>query len=97
MSKKKSQVDKTLANREKLYGGFIHNAATAQELKSCIRNNTVGWQNLAADQREALEIIMSKISRIIHGDPDYADSWHDIAGYALLVERRLLEEQDDGE
>ena len=44
---------------------------------------------LADDQQEALDIICHKIGRIINGDPDYADSWIDIAGYALLVADRL--------
>jgi len=44
---------------------------------------------LAADQREALEMIAHKIARIINGDPNYADSWVDIAGYAKLVSDRL--------
>ena len=34
-------------------------------------------------------MILHKIGRIINGDADYADSWHDIAGYASLVDKRL--------
>jgi len=34
-------------------------------------------------------MILHKIARIVNGDPDYTDSWHDIAGYAKLVEDRL--------
>src|SRR5690606_10084595 len=30
-----------------------------------------------------------KIARILIGDPNYADNWHDIQGYAKLVEERL--------
>ena len=36
-------------------------------------------------QREGLEMIAHKISRILNGDPNYDDSWVDIAGYAQLV------------
>lgn len=32
-------------------------------------------------------MIQHKIGRILNGDPAYADSWHDIAGYATLVEK----------
>jgi len=42
-----------------------------------------------ADQREALDMICHKIARIVNGNPDYADSWTDIAGYATLVAERL--------
>ena len=34
-------------------------------------------------------MILHKIGRILNGDPNYADSWHDIAGYAKLVEDEL--------
>jgi hypothetical protein len=39
--------------------------------------------------REALEMLAHKTGRILNGDPAYADSWHDIAGYVRLVEQRL--------
>ena len=45
------------------------------------------------DQKEALFMIAHKIGRIINGDPDYADSWIDIAGYAKLVGDRLNGEE----
>jgi hypothetical protein len=48
-----------------------------------------GWQRLEADQQESLHMIANKISRILNGDPDYIDSWHDIVGYAQLIEDRL--------
>jgi hypothetical protein len=34
-------------------------------------------------------MIAHKIGRILNGDPDYIDSWDDIAGYAKLVADRL--------
>jgi hypothetical protein len=34
-------------------------------------------------------MIAHKIGRIVNGDPRYADSWVDIAGYAKLVADRL--------
>ena len=47
------------------------------------------WKQMQAFQREALEMIQHKIARIINGDPNYADSWVDIAGYAQLVVNEL--------
>lgn len=41
------------------------------------------------DMAEALFMIAHKIGRIVNGDPWYADSWIDIAGYAKLVADRL--------
>ena len=49
-------------------------------------------KTLAPDQTEALHMIAHKIGRIINGDADYVDSWHDIAGYAQLVANRLNEQ-----
>jgi hypothetical protein len=42
-----------------------------------------------ADQAEALDMIFTKIGRILNGDPNHIDSWVDIAGYAKLVADRL--------
>lgn len=53
--------------------------------------------NASADrleQLEALEMIARKLARIINGDPNYADSWVDIADYAKLVADRLLPEKE---
>ena len=39
--------------------------------------------------RESLEMLAHKVARILNGNPDYVDSWHDVSGYATLVEKRL--------
>jgi hypothetical protein len=51
---------------------------------------------MTASQREALEMIAHKISRILAGDPHFADHWTDISGYARLVERQLLDGKKGG-
>ena len=51
------------------------------------------WPGLTDAQREALEMVAHKIGRILNGDPNYHDSWHDIVGYAKLVADRLQREQ----
>lgn len=79
----------TLAERGTRYGKFTGHAAITQALKSVMFNTRQDLE-LAADQREALEMIAHKIGRIVNGDPNYADSWVDIAGYATLVSERLL-------
>ena len=82
-------INETLAERGTRYGRFTGHAAVTQALKSVIFNARPNLE-LAADQREALEMIAHKIGRIVNGDPNYADSWVDIAGYATLVANRLL-------
>lgn len=83
-----STVDQTLAERGTRYGTFMDNARIAQELKG-VACQGGSWDRMKADQKEALEVIFQKVSRIVTGDPDYADNWHDIQGYAKLVEDRL--------
>lgn len=84
-------ITTTLTERGYRYGKFIDHAQITQELKTIIRiyvaRKPVGF--LTSDQREALDMICHKIGRILNGDPNYADSWHDIAGYAQLVADRL--------
>ena len=80
-------ITETLQERGKRYGVFTRHAEISQQLKEVI--NQYQTKVLAADQQEALDMICHKIGRILNGDPDYADSWHDIAGYAQLVADRL--------
>lgn len=83
-------LEDTLKDRGEKYGPFTGHAEVTQELKSVIvRRLAVHGKKLAPDQQEALDMIVHKIGRIVNGDPDYADSWVDIAGYAKLVADRL--------
>lgn len=41
--------------------------------------------SLRPDEREALELICVKISRILNGDAHLEEHWRDIAGYATLA------------
>lgn len=83
-------LDGTLNERGSRYGSFIGHAQITQDLKDVIYEGLREREKtLSPDQYEALDMICHKIGRIINGDPDYADSWHDIAGYASLVDKRL--------
>lgn len=83
-------IDNTLIERGQRYGKFINHAFITQELKRVIGEQLAERKVvLADDQKEALAMICHKIGRIINGDPNYADSWVDIAGYAKLVADRL--------
>jgi hypothetical protein len=87
-------INETLAERGKRYGKFTGHANVTQELKRVVFNAVESRQKeLEDDQQEALDMIFHKIGRIINGDPDYADSWHDIAGYAQLVGDRLNQQE----
>ena len=87
-----NNVDATLNERGQRYGEFAGHAGVTQTLKRAMGQHP-GWRKLADDQREALEMTAHKIGRILNGDPNYIDSWHDISGYVRLVEQRLEKEQ----
>lgn len=80
-----------LNERGQRYGKFVGHAEITQSMKCAMATFKHGepWEALTPDQREALEMIAHKIGRILNGDPNYADSWVDIAGYAKLVADRL--------
>lgn len=84
-------IEATLAERGSRYGVFRDHAKITQELKRALfrHMDNVSHVEPDADQLEALEMICHKMGRIVNGDPDYADSWVDIAGYAKLVADRL--------
>lgn len=88
----KTSLTDVLSEREKRYGNFADHAEITQGLKIEMRS-APKWYALSVDQTEALEMIAHKIGRILNGDPNYADSWVDIAGYAKLVADRLEKEQ----
>lgn len=84
-----NSVDETLAERGRNYGDFRENFAAVQEIKKALRKGA-GWADMPAERREALEMIAVKMGRLVSGDSGHADSWHDIAGYARLVEQDLV-------
>ena len=81
-------LDDTLKERNSRYGDFTDHAQIAQRLQDVMRGHD-GWSNLNAVQKQSLTVISDKIARIINGDPNYADNWHDIGGYAKLAEDRI--------
>lgn len=87
---KETDVDAILDERGSRYGPFIDHARITQRLKNVAHQfATDHGKRFDVDQAEALDMIFHKIGRILNGDPNYADSWIDIAGYAKLVADRL--------
>ena len=85
-----SNITSTLEERGKRYGTFQDQSVICQNLKYIMRNSPSSkWDDMSADQKECLDMIANKIGRILNGDPNYTDSWHDIQGYAKLVEDRI--------
>ena len=89
-----------LSARRDKYGPFINNATISQNLKEILHNST-NWEAMPPDMKEALHMIVHKISRIVEGDFNYDDSWIDISGYSTLIVERLhqnlLKQQQEAE
>ena len=80
---------KITEQRGSVYGPFCENARVAQKLKFIFRS-TSRWGDLTDSQREALDLIALKVSRILTGnDSSYPDNWVDISGYADLIVKEL--------
>lgn len=88
-----SSIDSTLTERGSRYGQFDGHARITQNIKAAMQDSP-NWSRLAPDQKEALEMAAHKFGRILNGDPNYIDSWHDVIGYTRLVEQRLEQEQN---
>lgn len=84
-------IETTLRQRDEIYGSFDRCAEISQRIKHVLRS-TPGWIRLDDDMKEALEMDAVKTARILNGDCDIVDHWHDKAGYARLVEKRLVRE-----
>lgn len=79
--------------REKTHGDFRLNAIISQTIKGAFASMYqvspetmvyTSWAKLPVVQREALDQIALKISRILSGGHMHKDNWVDIAGYAHL-------------
>lgn len=81
-------VNSTLSTRGNSHGDFIQNGRVMQSLKDLIRTGP-SYQQLTPYQREAVDMICHKLGRIVCGDPNFIDHWHDICGYSQLVENIL--------
>ena len=77
-----------LSERGSRYGSLMSNAPISQNLKEILHNST-NWEAMPPDMKEALHMIVHKISRIVEGDFNYDDSWIDISGYSTLIVERL--------
>jgi hypothetical protein len=82
------QLANILAERGKRYGKFADHAKITQDLKD-VMHACPKWAALTPSQKEALEMVAHKIGRILNGDPNYDDSWVDVAGYSKLVADEL--------
>lgn len=78
------ELEVTLKDRGASYGDYSDLADLSQRLKLMLQR-----PGLAPAEKESLDLICTKLARLIVGRGDRAEHWHDIAGYATLAERDL--------
>lgn len=83
-------VELVLRDRETIHGLYHQQAALSEFLKDEMHRSS-NWHRLEPTQRQALDMIATKIGRILTGDPRCIDHWKDIQGYSRLVEKDLEE------
>jgi len=87
---RKQTIEATLAERQAQYGCFEDVAFVTENIMatlSKVRSN--GLNDLPYPHRMALYMIASKMARIVNGDFNSIDGWHDIGGYSKLIEDLL--------
>ena len=92
---RKQTIEATLAERQAQYGCFEDVARTTDKIMEALSEVRVnGLNELPYPHRMALYMIASKMARIVNGNPNHKDSWHNIAGYATLIDNELVSEKD---
>lgn len=96
-SEKNAQsIEKILINRALQYGSFTRMSLYSQELKNIVRKHPE-WNNLRPFEKEAIEMILHKIVRLVNGGggSKHMDTVQDIQGYAKLIESKYIKEIKD--
>lgn len=78
-----SNVDNIISNRAGSHGIFTETADVTQYFKELMRARP-GWANLSPVQRESMDMIVTNMSRVLSGDPNFAEHWEKIETYAHL-------------
>jgi len=73
-----------LTDRQSTHGSFEDNARISQGLKEWMRGSP-GWSKLTDVEREAMDMIALKFSRVLSGKSLEKQHWEDIVGYGQLA------------
>jgi len=87
-----NKVNETLDAREEEYGEYRDLAQLLESIIETYKLSRNYWK-LKPYQRVALYMDAMKTVRILNGNINNIDSWHDKAGYAELVVKELRKEQ----
>lgn len=84
-------IHQTLEDREKEYGDYAKKARLIQDLLNTINKPHHNVRLHDPAHMETIHMIFHKLARVLIGNEDNPDHWHDIAGYAMLSERIALQ------
>ena len=77
------KIKEVIETREETHGSYTDTANVAQDTKA-VWHFSNGWYKLTNRERESLDLIATKVARILSGDAEFKDHWTDIAGYAEI-------------
>lgn len=85
------EIEHILAERNSSHGDFEDNAFVSQALKE-IAHSGKTWEYMSDVEREAVEMILFKISRWVSAPKVAEDTIRDIIGYATLADQYMHDE-----
>lgn len=85
-----TSLDSVIKERRGQHGAFTDHARATQAFKRVFRNELAKRHErkqppLSDTQKEAIEMILHKIGRMVAGDPSFPDHAVDIQGYAKIA------------
>lgn len=86
-----TEIDDLLKDRGSRYGDFATQAEVSQAIRKAL-HDTPNWEILPPYMREGLDMCVSKLSRILVGDPMYMDNVVDLIGYITLIKTEMEKE-----
>ena len=86
-----TEIDKLLEDRGSRYGDFGVQTQTARAIKDTFES-APNWSDLPPYMQEGLDLVATKLSRMLCGDYMYLDNVVDIIGYMTLVKTEMEKE-----
>jgi hypothetical protein len=85
---KSDETRQLLEARPKTHGDFAPGAKFVQTVMRAAQESP-SWGQMTDVQKECFHHIAQKLQRVVCGDPDFADHWDDVAGYAKIAVREI--------
>ena len=87
------EIEDLLKDRGSRYGDFGVQAQTARAIKGTFESAS-NWSYLPPYMQEGLDLVATKLSRMLCGDYMYLDNVVDIIGYMTLVKTEMEKEEE---